>query len=158
MSGNHIIITIAAMVLSAVLIINSTKQITSSTDRTIESSKITTAVSLGQKLIKQISSKSFDENCISGTPSDSTGFSNLLKADANETCINNYDDVDDFNNYQNSITNNLGTFNLNVAVFYVNSNNLDHKSYSPTRTKRINVCVSSSALIDTVKLFCYSAY
>lgn len=157
MGGNHIILIIASIVLTAVLVVNSTKQISSSSERTAEAGNITTAVSLGQKLIKEISSKSFDENCITGIPSDSNGFSSLLKPDGNEV-YNTFDDIDDFNNYQTNTITDLGTFNLRTSVDYVLSTNLNYKSLSKTRTKRICVKVSSQTLIDTLKLYYYSAY
>ncbi|MBK7105735.1 MAG: hypothetical protein IPH62_10665 [Ignavibacteriae bacterium] len=157
MGGNHIILVIGAVVLTATLIVNSTKQINSSSERTAEAGKITTAISIGQKFIKEISSKSFDENCIASIPTDSTGFSNLLKSDGNEV-YNTFDDVDDFNNYQTTVNNDMGAYNLKVGVSYVRSINLEYKSTIPTRTKKISVYVSSISLIDTVKLYYYTAY
>ena len=158
MSGNHTILIIAAMVLTSILMINSTKHMSESTDRTYEASAILTAVSLGEEYIKEIASKNFDENCIDVEPEDSTGFSSTIGHEPSEQ-YSTFDDIDDYDGYTKIISNDyIGTYSLTSIVEYVNSNNLDQKSYSRTRTKRITVLVSSDNLLDTLKLNYYSAY
>ena len=156
--GNNTFLTIATMVLFSILIFNTMKHILYSTDRTIEANNIYTAVSLGQEMIKEISSKSFDESCVSGNPEDSTEFTLTLKAENGEA-ISDYDDVDDYNGFSKHInTDYAGSYDVSTEVNYVLSNNPKQKSFSRTRVKRITVWVHSTTLIDTIKLNYYSSY
>ena len=156
--GKETLITLAAIVLFGLLIYNTLNNVLISTDRTIDANYILTGTSLGQSIIKEISSKSFDENCISATPEDSIEFSLPLKAEYGET-YSDYDDIDDYNGFTKIVsTENTGNYEIKTSIDYVRSNNPSQISVSNTRTKRISVKDYSEMIIDTLKLYYYSSY
>ena len=104
---------------------------------------------IGQSMLEEILTKSFDENTTTSSVNNSdslTSVSNLGK-DAGENSSSKYDDVDDYNNYTRSDTlENLGVFTTTVSCSYVNEANTDLTSYSRTFLKRIDVSVTGENL------------
>ena len=69
---------------------------------------VVTATGLGQSLIQEIAGKAFDENTVLSPVSKTTGLSSILGKETGETNRSLFDDIDDFNNYRDSVT--LGSY------------------------------------------------
>jgi len=160
MGAGQTALVLGAIVLMAALILNVNRSILTSTDVTLDSEAIVAATNAGQQIIDAISSKNYDENTIAAEVTDVTGFTTVasLGPETGET-INNFDDVDDFNNYSTVIsTPRMGNFNIAVTVSYVSVTSPDVVIPSRTRTKRSVVSVTGDMLPDTLQLFYYSSY
>jgi prepilin-type N-terminal cleavage/methylation domain-containing protein len=101
---------------------------------------------LGKGLIEEIKSKRFDENfdnngTTSFTPASSLG------PEAGETEKNTFDDVDDFNGWQETPGGYPG-YSLSVSVFYTQEADLNAISTVITNYKRINLTVSKNGISD----------
>lgn len=165
MGGNHTILTIAAILLFSIIALNTSRNIMYSSERSLQAEYISSAVSLGQKLIKVISSKSFDQSCVAGEPEAESDFSLSLGAEYGEDSLANYNDVDDFNGFSISVNNDYtGTYILESTIDYVSVANPTQISANRTRLKRITVRVfpdiieTATFTKDTVLLYYYSSY
>jgi MSHA pilin protein MshD len=104
---------------------------------------------IGQSMLEEILTKSFDENTITSSVNHSDSLTSVgsLGKDAGENSSLKYDDVDDYKNFTRSDTlENLGVFTTTVSCCYVNEANTDLKSYSQTFLKRIDVSVTGENL------------
>lgn len=160
MSGMQTFLTIGALVLLTLLVLNVNRTIISNQDIEINSESITTAASVGQSLMNEVMSKRFDEgtfrdpvmNFMLMTAPDSLG------AEPGEI-YSSYDDVDDFNNYsKNETTPRIGVFSLRVYVNYVDDYDLNSTANVKTRTKLIKVAVYNSTLTDTLRIYSYRCF
>jgi len=117
--------------------------------------------SLSQGLIEEIQTRAFDENTVSGTVDSPEDLSpaNSMGHEGGEDSMNQFDDIDDFNNY--SYTDSLsghGNFVVNVSVYYINTSLPDVISNLPTFSKRVDISMDNPYLESTVivsKIFSY---
>ncbi len=117
--------------------------------------------SLSQGLIEEIQTRAFDENTVSSMVDSLEKLSpaNSLGYESGEDSINQFDDIDDFNNYV--FTDSLsgqGNFVINVSVYYINTYLPDVKSNFPTFSKRVDISMDNPYLQGTVrvsKIFSY---
>ena len=80
--------------------------------------------SLSQGFIEEIQTRAFDENTVSGivdSPEDLSP-ANSMGHEGGEDLMNQFDDIDDFNNYSytDSLSGN-GNFAVNISVYYINN-------------------------------------
>ncbi len=117
--------------------------------------------SLSQGLLEEIQTRAFDENTVSSMVDSLEKLSpaNSLGYESGEASINQFDDIDDFNNYV--FTDSLsgqGNFVINVSVYYINTYLPDVKSNFPTFSKRVDISMDNPYLQGTVrvsKIFSY---
>ncbi len=161
MSGSQILLVIGGLVLFSLLAINVNNSMLNSDVQTDNSEYISTAASLGQSIINKIYTKSFDQGTV-GNPvfkkSLLTSVSSL-GPETGETPLT-YNDVDDYNNFaQSDTTPRAGVFNVLVHINYVDDNDPNVVLTSSTsRTKRIQVAVSSKFMKDTLYMYSYKCY
>ena len=117
--------------------------------------------SLSQGFIEEIQTRAFDENTISDTVDSPEDLSpaNSMGHDGGENSMNQFDDIDDFNNYSyvDSLSG-LGNFEVNVSVYYINNYLPDVKSNLQTFSKRVDISLDNPYLQATVrvsKIFSY---
>lgn len=116
---------------------------------------------MSQGLIEEIQTRAFDENTVSGTVDSPEDLSpaNSMGYEGGEDSMNQFDDIDDFNNY--SYTDSLsghGNFVVNVSVYYINTSLPDVISNLPTFSKRVDISMDNPYLESTVivsKIFSY---
>jgi hypothetical protein len=159
MFSNQMILVIGGFILMTVLILSfhSTNKIHSSSSYNNEA--VITASNIGTSMIEEISLKKFDHNVTSGTITPVNNLSTTLGPESGEYSVNQFNDVDDFNNYARTDTlTNLGVFNSIVKVSYVNPNNPDNNSLGKTYHKKIEVNVSNPYLSDTLKFYHIVSY
>ncbi len=117
--------------------------------------------SLSQGLLEEIQTRAFDENTVSSMVDSLEKLSpaNSLGYESGEDSINQFDDIDDFNNYV--FTDSLsgqGNFVINVSVYYINTYLPDVISNLRTFSKRVDISLDNPYLQVTVrvsKIFSY---
>ncbi len=119
------------------------------TDSNYNNEVIIMGTGIGQSMLEEILTKSFDENTITSSVNNADSLTSVssLGKDAGENSSLKYDDVDDYKNFTRSDTlENLGVFTTTVLCCYVNEVNTDLTSYSRTFLKRIDVSVTGENL------------
>lgn len=153
-------LTIGALILLSLLVLNVNRSIITNEDIEINSEAVTTAASVGQSFMNEILSKRFDEgtknnpvmNFLYMTAPDS------LHPEPGEV-YSSYDDVDDFNNYSKfETTPRIGVYSLKANVNYVDDVNVNTSANVKTRTKMVKVSVYNNILKDTLKIYSYRCY
>ncbi len=153
--SDDMLLTIGAIILFSILVLNANSTILLSTETTVQAEYLSTAVDLSERLMMEIVSKNFDENTINASP-DTTGLSSHLGTDGE--VYPKYDDIDDYNGYKVTVkTKYSDSYTSNVKVQYVNPGNFS-PSNIPTSMKKITVSTYSPSLVDTVTLNYYSSY
>ncbi|NOZ61468.1 MAG: hypothetical protein GXO74_07280 [Calditrichaeota bacterium] len=135
---------IGAFVILGILILSINSTIFVTNKAITENEVHITGIGLGQALIEEITSRSFDENTTGSkrvaSPSQLTGVDNLSK----ETGEPPFDDVDDYNNFSKKVdTPRIEGYVINVKVGYANP--LTQRNFISTKTylKRIEVTVKN---------------
>lgn len=121
----------------------------------MHSSKSTiVANGLAQSIIEEIQTKAFDEKTIHNPVwnTNSLTSSGTLGKDFGESLNTQFDDVDDYKGYSTSINiDKVGTFALNVNIYYVQQMNPDVPSGTQTYSKLVRVSISNESLPDTLR-------
>lgn len=171
------LLVIGAIVIFSLLALSINSSLTNSSVQSANAEYISMATNLGQSWINKISTKAFDEKTLefpAYSPSVLTPVESL-GPDSGEPYSTDFDDVDDFNGFDTTVTTSrTGDFKIFINVHYVNENNLTQISSVPTRTKGIEVKVTSeffrfadnkqdpdnpgASKQDTVKLYYYKSY
>ena len=162
MNTGQTMITMAAMGLLSMVILNSNRNALSSTTSMAENKYNILAISLGTALIEEAFSKSFDQYTTDGQQVDNlTDLTVDLGPGSGEYSRTDFNDFDDYNNYIDSTSSDStllsADFIIESKVYYVDpnvSNKLTPVSYR-TWHKRMDVFVSSPFINngqDTVRL------
>jgi hypothetical protein len=155
MSGAQHLLAIAAILLLTTLILNVHRSTGEKILVTYTNESVITGTGVAQSIMDEITVKAFDENTVFHPVfvADSLTAINSLGTDLNEYLRTDYDDVDDYKNFQETVTTDrMGEFNVKVSVVYVDPNNLENVSSVTTFTKRIKVMVTNFNLPDTIRL------
>jgi len=155
MSGAQHLLAIAAILLLTTLILNVHRSTGEKILITYTNESVITGTGVAQSMMDEITVKAFDENTVFHPVFDADSLTtvNSLGADLNEYSRTDFDDVDDYQNFQDTVTTDrMGEFNVKVLVAYVNPNNLESLSSVRTFTKRIKVMVTNFNLPDTIRL------
>jgi len=155
MSGAQHLLAIAAILLLTTLILNVHRSTGEKILITYTNESVITGTGVAQSLMDEITIKAFDENTVFHPVFDADSLTavNSLGVDLNEYSRTDFDDVDDYQNFQDTVTTDrMGEFNVKVLVAYVNPNNLESLSSVRTFTKRIKVMVTNFNLPDTIRL------
>jgi hypothetical protein len=148
------LLTVAAVFLLANLILDVHKANTTRMLATYTSESVIDASGLGQSILDMIQSKAFDEQTVNKPvrKTDSLTILNTLGPDAGEYTHTDFDDIDDYDNFNTTVTlGRMGDFNINVDVYYVNTINPQIKSSTPTFSKKIDLSIINYSLLDTLK-------
>lgn len=153
MSNIQVLLTIGAMILLSMLVINVSKTSLYTEDVMYDSSFGILATSLGVSIIEDATKKHFDENTDSSSVSSTGELSTILGPDLGENPNDpkSFDDFDDYNGYtrvDSSMPSAI--FNIACKVVYVNPIDLDSSSTTATWNKKITVKVWSKSMKDTI--------
>ncbi|MFZ1731892.1 MAG: hypothetical protein WBQ23_13315 [Bacteroidota bacterium] len=160
MGGVQMLLVLGAMLLLSILVLNTNRARFMSEQQMAQSEYTIAATAVGQSLISEISSKTFDAATSTYEFAAVSSFTapNSLGHNSSEV-YPNYNDVDDYHGFNTEIsTPRAGTFRLSVVVDYVNPATPDVRSSVRTRTKRIRVGVASDFLDTPVNLVYYKSH
>lgn len=153
MNGAQQILTIASILLITVLIVNVHRSTGDKILNTYTNESFISGMSIAQSLIDEMSVKSFDEQTIEypAIEVENLTSSGFLGPDLGEDSRESFDDVDDYNKYEEIITNDrMGEFKIKISVSYVNRDELEKLSGGKTFTKNIIVSVTNYNLPTTL--------
>jgi hypothetical protein len=163
MNTGQTMITMAAMSLLSMVILNSNRNALSSTTSMAENKYNILAISLGTALIEEAFSKAFDQNTSNGQQADDiTDLTLYLGPGSSEYTRSDFNDIDDYNNYIDSTSSDStlqsAEFVIRSKVYYVDpnvSNKLIPVNYR-TWHKRMDVFISSPFINDGMDTVCLS--
>ncbi|MCW8849082.1 MAG: hypothetical protein OQJ81_03810 [Melioribacteraceae bacterium] len=154
MNSGQMLITMSAMVLLSIVILNVNRNSLMNTVAMDESKYQLLAVSLGTAIIEEAFSKPFDERTANNLTADTTLVLSVnLGPDLSENTIADFDDFDDFNNYKGSTVGDT-TFQsarmyYRCKVHYVDPDVSLDSVASRTWHKKITVYISSPFIEDS---------
>lgn len=140
MNASQLILLFASLIILSTVIIITNRSSIDLQDERIEARNLYQSVNAAKNLFEEIKSKIFDEKIISmiSINRDSLTPNSLLGPD-NET-YSQFDDIDDYNGFTKELYLEGGkTYTLRVQVNYVNENNPDFLSSTPTFYKLVTV-------------------
>ncbi len=157
MNTGQMLLTLGALVLLSLLTLRvNSSQLT--TQETMQNSKFgILAVSVASSIMEEASEKAFDENSIedfvtsltSLTAKGSFGIESGENADSSST----FDDFDDFDGYTATITDMPSAiFDVSCTVNYVDPDVAGFTTTSNSWHKQLIVSVTSSSMVDTIKM------
>ena len=162
MGNSQMILIVGAIVLLSVLSINANRSILTSTETTVNSEAILAATAMANELMNEICTKAYDEASVTSLITETNIPNSFTSSQYLGPDGENYpafDDIDDFNGYSRVTPSpRTGNFSSQVTVDYVNINNPDVAVAMKTRLKRIEVAVTNTTLLDTLRLYYYSCY
>jgi len=162
MNMGQTMLTLAALVLVSIAVLNVNRMIVDSDQAMYEAEALDLAVSYAEGLLEEIATKRFDENALDSTYQDPSEFTSAsaLGPESGESftpwpdmapwkSIGILDDVDDYEDYERTIdTERLKGFKLTADVFYVTETNLDQESSVQTYLKRVEVNVEHPSYLE----------
>lgn len=146
---SEVIQTMAAMIIFSMILMNANRMMHRNTVMQVEGELEQEVIALGQEIIEESRTKSFDEITVGATappadiPGDFTATASL--GPDSETSRRYYDDFDDYNNHTEVAQTAHGDFNISVEVYYVDEINYQ-KTSSQTTFKKIDVSIVSEFL------------
>ncbi len=147
-------LALGSIIILSIYVLHTNEFIVEANQSMVETTAMVPAVGVAQAMLEEIKSKAFDEKIYNGpadNPSDLTS-NPYLGPDAGES-VGNYDDIDDYDGYNQNMTLNGLNFNVQVSVGYVNKNDLDHFTGSqPFFLKRTVVQVDNAYLSSPVTM------
>ncbi len=154
------LLVLGALCLLSLVALTINSMIVSKTSTMLEVEAHLDAISLGQSMLDEIMTQSYDSATVVGKVFDSTGFTPAARFGPNGTEGSNvplpeppdtavpfksltyYNDVDDYNGYKRyAWTSSLGTFSIIDSVFYVSEANPGVASGAQTFYKKVVVTV-----------------
>lgn len=156
MNSGQSLLSIAGIILLSLLSLNINKDTIQKTLLINSNEVLIGASSVAQAVIEEIQLKAFDENTIHKYQKYE---SNLCEPDHlgpeyGEYSHNQFDDVDDYNNYSTSIElEHLGKYDITVKVDYRINMHTEQKSSKQTFVKAITVEVDNFSLPNPVKFY-----
>ncbi|MCX7985265.1 MAG: hypothetical protein N3A63_10235 [Bacteroidetes bacterium] len=146
MNTGQMMLTIAAMTLLSVLVLGYYRNIGSHGVIMGQSQAGLMASTLATSYRERILNSYFDEALKKYPYSSIVSNPDLLSYNlgpdgTNEISIDDFDDVDDFNNYTDTVKLPMGHFAANFNVYYVSPNNIDVPASTRTFLKRVEIKV-----------------
>ncbi len=160
MTTGQMLLVLGALCLLSLVALTINSMIVSKTSTMLEVEAHLDGISLGQSMMDEIMTQSFDSSTVAGKVWDSTGFTPISKLGPDGTEASNvplpeppdttvpykslkyYTDVDDYNGYKRlAYTSSLGTFSIIDTIFYVTEANPGVSSSAQTFYKKIVVTV-----------------
>jgi len=142
--------TMAAMIIFSMILMNANSLIHRNSMIQIDGELEQEVISLGQEIIEEARSKSFDQVTVNAAapPADIPGGFTApgnLGPDSGEIHRSYFNDFDDYNGFNDTFTTAHGDFGVRVEVFYVDGTNFQ-KISSPSTFKKIEVTIVSEFL------------
>jgi hypothetical protein len=171
MGANQLLLIVGALVLLITVQLSINSTIIRAYEYTLDGEATIDAVSVGQAMIDEINTKSFDETTVAApkffvtdlTQSGSLGRDGgeTLTLDTGSVFLSKtlFDDIDDYNGYTRKVKSpTMDYYTVQDSIFYVTDN--DPSIWSSTRTfyKRIEVKVTHPNLLFPVKVTSLYAY
>ena len=151
MSGIQSLLAIGAVWLFALVTINFNSTVVHNISIEVENKVYLTAFSLADDMIEEIKQKAFDERTIDFITPNVKQLSDTLRAEGESWP--NFDDVDDYNGFSKNVgLPYLETYDVSVAVYYVNGNDPGTNVFSQTFYKKVEVTVTSQYMTLPVVL------
>lgn len=164
-------LALGAMILLTIVIMNTNKNSLYTEDVMYDSNFGITATSIASSIIEDANKKSFDNKFYYAVhpdspatkvadPNDFTPVGDLgIETGEVSTDPITFNDFDDYNNFA-TVDSSMPSaiFNISSKVYYVNPNNLDGISGSPTFHKKISVKVWSVSMKDTMVMSSIYSY
>lgn len=147
---SEVLQTMAAMIIFSMILMNANSMIHRNSTLHIDGELEQEVISLGQEIIEEARSKSFDNVTVNASappaliPGGFTAAGNMGK-DAGESIRTTFNDFDDYDGWSTTMTTTHGDFDVSVEVFYVDDTNYQ-KMTSPSTFKKIEVTVQSEFL------------
>lgn len=147
---SEVIQTMAAMVIFSIILMNANYMIQRNTTMQIQGELEQEVISLGQEIIEEARSKSFDQVTVNAAtppvdiPGDFTAPGNL-GPDSGENQRSQFNDFDDYNGWEEIMTTSHGDFSVRVEVFYVDPITFE-QTFTRSTFKKIEVTVESEYL------------
>ncbi len=145
MGSSQTLLVLAALTILGLISISANKTMLSSSTIVLNSEAVITGTAVGQAEIEQILLKRFDQNL---PPPYSTDSVNVLTSpsdlgpDAGETSVSDFNDIDDYNGYVDSVyTPRFGYYKRTCSVYYVTASSPDVNAETQTFIKRIDITV-----------------
>jgi MSHA pilin protein MshD len=161
---SDIIITMAALMIVSVLVINSNRSIIINNKYVIEHEYEAAVANMAQDFIDEAKVHLFDELSTPGMGGPIPNLDQIatvtadLGPDPGETDRSLYDDFDDYNGYTTVVSTIHGDFDISIDVEYVDTN--QNTSLTRTTMKQINVTLTNESLfkadIDSLTVFRFS--
>ena len=162
--GHNLVLTVCALFLFGTFVL-AARDIMATNARIADRSEYSlTAISLAQSIIDEAKTKAFDNRTVNrwlAVPTDS--LSSFLGVDVSSEeislpdssssgaylSLSRYNDVDDYNQYVRIInTARARGYTMFVEVRYVNENDPESESYTPTYLKRMDVTVTCPSISE----------
>lgn len=153
---SEVINVIGAMIIFSMILLNANHMIHRNTLMQIEGELEQEVIALGQEIVEEALSKSFDQVTVNAaapptlipegfTPSEELGL------DAGENSRSDFNDFDDYHGWESPMETEHGTFHLSAEVFYVNEVvDGNEVTFEPTTSqstfKKIEVTVTNEYL------------
>lgn len=153
--GFNQFLSIGAMALLALVSLRFNTTLLENRTTEVENKVYLTAFSLADDLIEEIKQKAFDEETVEwrAIPVDQLTSVENFGPDAGELTVNDFDDIDDYQGYQKSISlPHVENYSVMSTVDYVSATDPDEISSSQTYFKRITVRVTSPYLSHSIML------
>lgn len=153
MNGNQMMLSIAGMIFLSMLILNVHS---STTDKLIilySNEAVIEATGLAQAMFEEIQTKAFDEATTNDAAKERSMLTEAdeLGKESGEVYYNDFDDIDDYNNYTVTDTANvMGEFDLAVTVKYVEETAPYDIATYRTYMKRVDISISNESLPTTL--------
>lgn len=144
MNGQQLLV-LGSLVLLSYVVLSFTDAYNNEITASLISENIITGSGIGQSILDEVKLKAFDENTINNVvyaASELTSPASL--GTDSESSSSLFDDIDDYNNYANTITTSrLGNFGISVAVYYIQAMSPGIVSTVKTFTKQIDVIITN---------------
>ncbi len=153
---SEILQTMAAMIIFSMILMNANHMIHRNTVIQIDGELEQEVIALGQEIIEESRAKAFDHvvdeaamppTIIPGgfTPAENLGPDAENYCDGGEPARYCFNDFDDYDGWEETITTDHGDFSISVEVFYVDDTNFE-KINTQSTFKKIEVTVKSEFL------------
>ena len=154
--GENSFLSIGAMALLALISLRFNATLLENRTTEIENKVYLTAFSLADDQIEEIKQKAFDEKTVEwkAIPADQLSPAESFGVfDPGESTVNDFDDIDDYNAYQKSVSlPHVENYSVTSTIDYVLATDQDVISNTQTYFKRVTVLVTSPYLSHSVKL------
>ena len=161
MNTGQMILAAGGMILLSTIFLSVNRTFANSSDVLISTKLDVLAVSLAASFIEDATSKPFDANTVGNAVDDLDSQTAVYSlGPANGEDYSEFNDFDDFNGLSlvDSTTIQGIKFGVDCEVLYVDDDDPEAVSTSPTWHKRITVRISSPAMVDTVMLSTVHSY
>ena len=151
MGTGQMMMVAIAIILIGQLILSGNESMSIGQGIVTESEAIAAATGIGQSMLERITCKSYDDSISAYMSPDRSSFKSVGR-DGTEIAgrDTSFDDIDDYNGYVDTVyTPRFGKFVVSCNVYFVNESAPYDSTISKTYSKRIDIRVNNSYMVDT---------